>query len=155
MNRHMSSPPPEIVHFTVIRRPDPFAGETYVSAMQLESIEETSTPSVQKEYEMKCNPVEIAIISLIEAQSEVAYCERNDASFDYNYNSGQYYANQWAWNEALKKRHAAVRQLIEAIGRNEADTTIQTKQLSMEKSAAAEKVRVAKNGKDNDRPNTR
>ena len=80
MSKATISPPPENVQFTVTRRPDPFGGEIYVSAMQLEWIKNSPVePVAVQEYEMKCEPVELAIISLIEAQSEVAYCERNDA----------------------------------------------------------------------------
>jgi hypothetical protein len=91
-----------------------------------ETSEETFIPPVQKEYEMKCKPVELAIISLIEAQSEVAYCELNDASFSYCYNYSSCIANSDAWRAAIEKRRAAVKQLIEVI---EADVT-STDQLS-------------------------
>jgi hypothetical protein len=127
LRENAPSPPAEIVKFTVARRPDPFPYYTddedeIIAALQRASIAETSEetfiPPVQKEYEMQCHAVELAIISLIEAQSEVAYCESYDRSLSYCFNRGSELSNDMAWARAIDQRHAALKQLIDAIARS-------------------------------------
>jgi hypothetical protein len=112
----------------VARRPDPFPDpysdneDEIIAALQraliAETSEETFIPPVQKEYEMQCNAVELAIISLIEAQSEVSYCESNDRSFSYCYSGDAQLSNDIQWKQWIELRDAALKHLIDEIARN-------------------------------------